>query len=217
MTHQDDGAREIPKKKWFICSFCSYKWEGYKKPEHCPECKIISSGIAQIVPTPTSGAPTPVALGTRYRCQACPYDSWAEGAAKPTIMAQAWICPYCKRNHEYEPQPVALAVAPAPEAIDHPSHYGGADNPYEAIRVIRAWGLDFSLGNAIKYIARAGRKPGSPAVQDLEKAKWYLNEAIEHLRTYQPLAPARPAPTPSSTAPSAFGFADPTLPALKPR
>ncbi|NJN63733.1 MAG: DUF3310 domain-containing protein [Acidobacteria bacterium] len=62
------------------------------------------------------------------------------------------------------------------EAIDHPVHYGGADDPYEAIKVIRAWGLDFSLGNAVKYICRAGKK--GPALEDLKKARWYLDEAI---------------------------------------
>lgn len=62
------------------------------------------------------------------------------------------------------------------EAVNHPAHYGGADNPYEAIKVIEAWGLGFCLGNTVKYIARAEQK-GAP-VQDLEKAAWYLNREI---------------------------------------
>lgn len=65
------------------------------------------------------------------------------------------------------------------EKIDHPDHYGGADNPYEAIKVIDAWGLDFSLGNAVKYICRAGKK--SDLLEDLKKARWYLDHAIERL------------------------------------
>ncbi|NCX94492.1 MAG: DUF3310 domain-containing protein [Gammaproteobacteria bacterium] len=65
--------------------------------------------------------------------------------------------------------------------VDHPPHYGGADNPYEAIKVIDAWGLDFSLGNAVKYISRAGKKTSDP-VEDLEKAKWYICHAIELLK-----------------------------------
>ncbi|MBF0168774.1 MAG: DUF3310 domain-containing protein [Alphaproteobacteria bacterium] len=64
-----------------------------------------------------------------------------------------------------------------PEAVNHPSHYGGADNPYEAIKVIEAWELDFCLGNAVKYIARAGKK--GCEVEDLKKAVWYLNRKIE--------------------------------------
>jgi len=61
--------------------------------------------------------------------------------------------------------------------IDHPKHYGGEDNTYEAIKVIEAWELDFHLGNVVKYISRAGKK-GSK-IEDLKKAMWYLNRAIE--------------------------------------
>jgi hypothetical protein len=61
-------------------------------------------------------------------------------------------------------------------AVEHPAHYGGADNPYEAIKVIEAWGLGFNLGNTVKYVSRAGKK-GS-AVEDLEKARWYLDREI---------------------------------------
>lgn len=64
------------------------------------------------------------------------------------------------------------------DAINHPAHYGG-DTPTEPIKVIEAWGLDFSLGNAVKYIARAGRK-GSE-LEDLRKARWYLDRKISLL------------------------------------
>ena len=64
--------------------------------------------------------------------------------------------------------------------VNHPSHYGGGDNTYEAIKVIEAWNLDFSLGNVIKYISRAGKK--SPdLVEDLKKARWYLDRFISNL------------------------------------
>lgn len=66
------------------------------------------------------------------------------------------------------------------EQVDHPSHYGG-DNPYEAIRVIEAWGLDFCLGNAVKYIARAGKK--ADALTDLRKARWYLDRRIQQMES----------------------------------
>lgn len=69
------------------------------------------------------------------------------------------------------------------EQVDHPAHYGGPDDPYEAIKVIEAWGLGFCLGNAVKYISRAGKKPGTDAVTDLEKARWYLDRAIASRRT----------------------------------
>lgn len=70
----------------------------------------------------------------------------------------------------------ALARAERAEAIEHPAHYGGAENPYEAIKVIEAWDLGFHLGNTVKYIARAGQK--GDALTDLKKARWYLDRQI---------------------------------------
>lgn len=67
-----------------------------------------------------------------------------------------------------------------PEAVNHPSHYGGEQNPYEAIKVIEAWSLGFCLGNCVKYISRAGKK--DDIIQDLEKAKWYLQREIDKLK-----------------------------------
>lgn len=69
------------------------------------------------------------------------------------------------------------------EQVNHPKHYGGADNPYEAIKVIEAWDLGFCLGNTVKYISRAGKKETEKNVQDLEKARWYLDREIEKLKS----------------------------------
>ena len=70
----------------------------------------------------------------------------------------------------------------ANEHVNNPVHYGGADNPYEAIKVIEAWELDFCLGNTIKYISRAGKKEPEKVIEDLEKAKWYLERKIASLK-----------------------------------
>lgn len=67
-----------------------------------------------------------------------------------------------------------------PNQVDHPAHYGGADNTYEAIKVIEAWELGFNLGNTVKYISRAGKK--GPALEDLKKAAWYLEREIKKTR-----------------------------------
>lgn len=67
------------------------------------------------------------------------------------------------------------------ETVNHPKHYGGENNTYEAIKVIEAWELGFCLGNTVKYISRAGKKPGSSILEDLKKAQWYLNREIEAL------------------------------------
>lgn len=60
------------------------------------------------------------------------------------------------------------------ERIDHPKWYGGASNPFEVIKVIEDWNLGFKAGNALKYLYRAGRKPGDEAIESLQKARWYL-------------------------------------------
>lgn len=71
---------------------------------------------------------------------------------------------------------------PAKETVNHPEHYGGGDNPYEAIKVIEAWGLGFCLGNAVKYLCRAGKKGSAlDEVNDLKKARWYLDREIQRL------------------------------------
>lgn len=65
--------------------------------------------------------------------------------------------------------------------VNHPPHYGGGDNPYETIKVIEAWELDFCLGNAVKYISRAGKKDPTKERDDLLKAVWYLHRKIDQL------------------------------------
>ena len=67
------------------------------------------------------------------------------------------------------------------EQVNHPNHYGGETNIYEAIKVIDAWDLGFSLGNTVKYISRAGKKDTDKELEDLRKAKWYLDHHIKNL------------------------------------
>ena len=69
------------------------------------------------------------------------------------------------------------------EYVDHPLHYGGKDNPYECIKVMREWGLDknFCLGSALKYLSRAGKKPKETAIQDLKKAIQYIDMEIKEM------------------------------------
>jgi hypothetical protein len=64
------------------------------------------------------------------------------------------------------------------EKVNHPKHYGGEDNLYEAIKVIEAWNANFNIGNVLKYISRCGKKDRE--IQELEKAAWYLNREIEN-------------------------------------
>lgn len=90
--------------------------------------------------------------------------------------------PWIKRPERKELQPVApsleIVIQKPEEKVHHPAHYGG-DTTYETIKVIEAWGLGFHLGNAVKYISRAGKKNPDELVTDLEKAKFYLDRAID--------------------------------------
>ena len=61
------------------------------------------------------------------------------------------------------------------EMVDHPKHYQGKHG-VEVIDIIEEFGLGFHLGNVIKYVLRAGHK--SNELEDLEKAKWYLERII---------------------------------------
>ena len=59
--------------------------------------------------------------------------------------------------------------------VDHPLHYNSQGSGIECIDVVE-W-MGFSLGNAIKYIWRADHKGND--IEDLEKARWYLDREIE--------------------------------------
>lgn len=78
--------------------------------------------------------------------------------------------------------------------IKHPSHYAEG-RKFEPKDVIRDWGLNFNLGSAVKYVARAGRK--DDIVQDLKKAQEFIQfeiDAIEAERAKgaKPKAPQHP-------------------------
>ena len=63
--------------------------------------------------------------------------------------------------------------------VNHPAHYTGGK--IEVIDFIEDKELGFNLGNAVKYISRAGRKDADKTVEDLRKAVWYINRQIERL------------------------------------
>lgn len=110
--------------------------------------------------------------------------------------ADTWVCGRCDRTHSYlvlacpyhKDSPMSFTVIPdteSKEKADHPAHYGGADNPYEVIKVAEKWlTREEFIGamkfNIIKYLARAQKK-GNPAL-DCEKAGKYsefLNDYIK--------------------------------------
>ena len=74
-----------------------------------------------------------------------------------------------------------LKKKPQEDPVNHPKWYGSKDDPYETIKVIEAWGLNFTLGNALKYISRAGKKDPSKTIEDLQKALFYIQYEIDRL------------------------------------
>ena len=63
------------------------------------------------------------------------------------------------------------------DVVNNPAHY--TDGGIETIDYIEAKGLGYHLGNAVKYISRAGKKGTNQGLEDLRKAQWYLARAIE--------------------------------------
>ena len=72
------------------------------------------------------------------------------------------------------------------DVVNHPSHY--TDGKIEVIDFIEQKNLNFHRGNAVKYIARAGKKNPEKEVEDLRKAVWYLNREITRLTGENPNA-----------------------------
>ena len=65
------------------------------------------------------------------------------------------------------------------DPVNHPSHY--TDGKIEVIDFIEDKGLNFHRGNAVKYIARAGKKDKNKEIEELKKAVWYINREIKRL------------------------------------
>ncbi len=79
--------------------------------------------------------------------------------------------------------------------VNHPSHYN--QGKFEVIEVIEDQELGFHLGNAVKYILRAGKKDPAKTIEDLEKAIWYIRRRIAILK---PESTPRPNEMPQERA-----------------
>lgn len=66
------------------------------------------------------------------------------------------------------------------DAVEHPAHY--TSGKIEVIDYIEDQNFPYHLGNAIKYISRAGKKDPEKTVEDLQKAVWYINRYIDLLQ-----------------------------------
>jgi hypothetical protein len=79
----------------------------------------------------------------------------------------------------YYVEPVARDATDSVDVVNHPSHY--TTGKIEVIDFIEDKGLGFHLGNAVKYISRAGKKDPAKTVEDLRKAAWYVQREIDRL------------------------------------
>ena len=64
------------------------------------------------------------------------------------------------------------------DVVNHPPHYRNHPSGVECIEVTEH--MNFTLGNAVKYIWRAGLKSDNP-IEDLKKAEWYVRREIQRL------------------------------------
>lgn len=69
------------------------------------------------------------------------------------------------------------------DPVNHPPHYTSDPSGVECIQITQH--RNFCIGNAIKYLWRAGLKDSAPQVQDLQKAVWYINQEIERIQNAQ--------------------------------
>jgi hypothetical protein len=69
--------------------------------------------------------------------------------------------------------------APRDDPVNHPKHYTSHPSGIECIQITRH--MNFNLGNAIKYIWRCDTRGGTKTIEDLKKARWYLDDEIKRL------------------------------------
>ena len=69
------------------------------------------------------------------------------------------------------------------DPVNHPSHYTSHPSGVECIEITRH--MTFNIGNVIKYVWRSGLKEGQPSLQDLQKARWYLDDEIKRIEALQ--------------------------------
>lgn len=88
---------------------------------------------------------------------------------------------YDKSKYTYMFEDGGIEIVEKSDSVSHPSHYAdGWSNGSEVIDLTEH--LSFCAGNVVKYVCRAGRKDPDKYVEDLEKARWYLDREIERVK-----------------------------------
>ncbi len=138
----------------WICMNCDYDIKENERLNSKEKTEITDSGQHLV----SNGS-----LKTGVKCWCCGCVDFPDKMIY--LLGGSYECKKCNQEGEMQ------------EKVNHPSHYAG--KKFEVIEIIDDFDLDFSLGNAIKYILRAGKK-GSK-VEDLKKAVWYLQHNIAAL------------------------------------
>lgn len=186
-------------KRHFTIGSATFEVDRAEFDEGAPDAVVRMVAHITEVPGPRAGdKPTAEDLLHGARCLV-QWAGWPDlTTIEPTFRGYEliWKAPAVSVSKPKLAQEVEPDAPPAPDEtegrlfvpitddlladpVNHPPHYGGGDDPYEVIKVIEAWGLGFHRGNAVKYIGRAGKK--GDAVEDLKKARWYLDREIERL------------------------------------
>lgn len=90
--------------------------------------------------------------------------------------------PFCYNHDEaarLKPQTVSSVQDETNDVVNHPKHYTKHPSGVECIQIVEH--LTFNLGNAMKYVWRAGEKDPGKTIEDLMKARWYLEREINKL------------------------------------
>lgn len=71
----------------------------------------------------------------------------------------------------------------------NPAHYADLGE-YSALHVTERWELGYHLGQTLKYVQRAGKRPDQSEITDLRKARWYLQRYLHKLAPMDEFDPA---------------------------
>lgn len=97
--------------------------------------------------------------------------------ALETLDALAKLIPGSERN--VSANTVEMPAIPQHDAVNHPRHYNDHPSGVECIDIVEHF--SFNVGNAVKYLWRAGLKPGATELDDLRKAEWYISRELDRL------------------------------------
>lgn len=155
-----------------VCKTC-----GALAGTHKPSCTKTAPAVL--------GAPPTEELRT-WRVQMTSGRMWVGSATSPErALSKAQSANPAETPAEILCPDVAPPAPDPSDAVNHPPHYGGKDDPYEVIKVAEVWGFDKDayLFNVLKYIARSDKKGAT--LEDHKKARFYLDRKIKRLEDEQ--------------------------------